>query len=116
MQRAELELFDKERLRKAEEEKEVKLLLEVFNKEMLKVGKSFAESRRNIMKKVSALEERLREVSKGVENVKFKGSTNSEDKRGDHEKIGNVRVGQMITSVEEEFMKAQELGASIASR
>ena len=116
MQRAELELFDKERLRKAEEEKEVKLLLEVFNKEMLKVGKSFAESRRIIMKKVSALEERLREVSKGVENVKFKGSTNSEDKRGDHEKIGNVRVGQMITSVEEEFMKAQELGTSIASR
>ena len=62
------------------------------------------------------MEERLREVSKGVENVKFKGSTNSEDKRGDYEKIGNVRVGQMITSVEEEFMKAQELGASIASR
>ena len=27
-----------------------------------------------------------------------------------------MKVGQMITNVEEEFMKAQELGASIASR
>ena len=118
LQRAELQLSDEEKSRKeGEEEKEVKLLVEVFNKEMLKVGKSFAESRRKMIKKVAALEERLRLVSKGVENVKFKGSITSEENSwGDQEKKGNVKVGQMITNVEEEFMKARELGASIASR
>ena len=116
LQRTELELSDEEKSRK-EEENEVKLLMEVFNKEMLKVGKSFAESRRNIVKKVAALEERLRLVSEGVENVKFKGSISCEENSwGDQEKDGNVKVGQMITNVEEEFMKAHELGASIASR
>merc|ERR1719237_192479 len=96
LQRTELELSDEEKSRK-EEEIEVKLLMEVFNKEMLKVGKSFAESRRNIVKKVAALEERLRLVCEGVENVKIKGSISS---GGDQEKNGNVKVGQMITNVE----------------
>ena len=90
--------------------------MEVFNKEMVKVGKSFAENRRKMIKKVATLEERLRLVSEGVENVKFKRSIGSEVNGGDREKIANVQVVEMVTSVEEEFMKAQELAASIASR
>ena len=115
LQRAEIELLEEERSTKKEEANEVKLLMEVFNKEMLKVGKSFAESRRKMMKKVSTLEERLQDVSKVVENIKFKGSISAEKKR-DHEQVVNGKVDQLIISVEEEFMKAQELGASIASR
>ena len=112
MQRSELGISEEECFKK----EGVKVLVDVLNKEMLKVGKLFAESRRKILKKIATLEERLELASKVVEHIKCKGSTEIHENRGDQEKTDEAKVSQIITSVEEEFVKVQRLETSIMSR